>query len=104
MNRKYRSLDQPTDVLTFPQDSRIPGTPQFVAGDIVISLEQSLVNAGEYQQSHQEEMKRLAVHGILHLLGMEHSDYVTGTGEEKLGEMLSLQESILRKHSEEPLF
>ena len=104
LNREYRSLDLPTDVLTFPQSNVMLGISSRKGGDIVISLEQSLANAREYGQTHQEELKRLAIHGILHLVGMDHNDHVSGSDEETLGEMLSLQEGILKKHSEEPLF
>ena len=62
LNRKYRSIDRATDVLAFPMDEEI-------LGDIVISVEKVQEQALTYRQSFEEEMARLIIHGVLHLLG-----------------------------------
>ena len=62
LNRKYRSIDRATDVLAFPMDEEI-------LGDIVISVEKVQEQAVSYRQSFEEEMARLIIHGVLHLLG-----------------------------------
>ena len=62
LNRKYRSIDRATDVLAFPMDEEI-------LGDIVISVDKVQEQALTYRQSFEEEMARLIIHGVLHLLG-----------------------------------
>jgi probable rRNA maturation factor len=50
------------------------GKTLFLAGDIVISLPALARNAGEFSVSQDEEMRRLIIHGILHLSGLDHAD------------------------------
>jgi probable rRNA maturation factor len=79
-NRRYRQVDEPTDVLAFaakekPTDQRFqapPGTEDWL-GDIVISLERARTQATQAGHSLDEEVRRLAVHGFLHLLGYDHA-------------------------------
>lgn len=66
LNRRYRGKDSPTDVLSFPQND-----PNLL-GDVVISLETASKQAEEFGHSLQNEVERLLVHGILHLLGYDH--------------------------------
>jgi probable rRNA maturation factor len=80
-NRRYRGVDQPTDVLAFaaqekPRDQRFqapPGTENWL-GDIVISLPRARRQAREAQHSMDDELRLLAVHGLLHLLGYDHGE------------------------------
>lgn len=72
LNREYRGIDRPTDVLSFPASSE-PSDPML--GDLVISLEKTVRQADEYGVTVDEELSRLVVHGVLHLLGYDH---VTG--------------------------
>ncbi|HOA40832.1 MAG: rRNA maturation RNase YbeY [Halanaerobiales bacterium] len=65
LNKEYRGIDEPTDVLSFPMDEEI-------WGDIIISTEKVLSQAEEYGHSLERELGFLAVHGILHLLGYDH--------------------------------
>jgi probable rRNA maturation factor len=88
LNGRYRGKDSPTDVLSFPREEGSPGEP--VAGDIAISLPALRRNALSYGASDNEELKRLVVHGILHLAGMDH-------GRGKSGKMLALQETLLKR-------
>lgn len=77
LNKKYRGIDKPTDVLAFPP-SPVPsphggeGDPLRLLGDIVISLEKSHAQAEERGHSPEQEFKILLTHGILHLLGYDH--------------------------------
>jgi probable rRNA maturation factor len=79
-NRRYRQVDAPTDVLAFaakekPTDQRFqapPGTEDWL-GDIVISLERARTQAREAGHSLEHEVRMLAVHGFLHLLGYDHA-------------------------------
>jgi probable rRNA maturation factor len=102
LNRRYRRKDRATDVLSFRQADgaeAAPGTGARIAGDVVISLETMKRNARTGDRSEEEEIKRLLVHGLLHLAGMDH-----GAGEDPdapEGEMLVRQERILRRLSKE---
>jgi len=66
LNRTYRGKDRSTDVLSFPQDDPV------LLGDIVVSVEKAAAQAGDYGATLDEELRRLLVHGLLHLLGYDH--------------------------------
>ena len=70
-------------------------------GDIVISLETLPVNAEYFNEDSNAELKRLLVHGLLHLNGMDHGEEHIQKGEAPQGEMLVLQENILEKLKDE---
>jgi probable rRNA maturation factor len=74
LNRTWRGIDRPTDVLSFPQrEGEGPaGTPGAPLGDVVISLETAAVQAEKLGHSLEAEVRRLLVHGVLHLLGHDH--------------------------------
>ena len=97
LNSRYRGGQGPTDVLSFGREARRGARRKplaNVAGDIAVSLETMRRNARRLGASDDEELKRLVVHGILHLAGMDH-----GSGRGK--EMLSLQEQLLARLKEE---
>ncbi|NLZ77470.1 MAG: rRNA maturation RNase YbeY [Spirochaetales bacterium] len=90
LNDRYRSLDEPTDVLSFPQEEEGESFgPVRILGDIVISLDTMERNALVFDVEPPIELRRLLIHGVLHLLGRDHA-----TNEER-EEMLLLQEKIL---------
>ena len=98
LNRDFRSKDEPTDVLSFEQGERYQDPEageRFLAGDVAVSLERLKANALEFGVGEDEELKRLLLHGILHLSGMDHED----ASPER--PMLALQESLLEKLREE---
>ncbi len=79
LNHRYRGIDAPTDVLSFPQleaGSTVPITwPADVAfpiGDIVICVPRLIEQAEEYGHSELREFGYLLMHGLLHLLGFDH--------------------------------
>ncbi len=75
INRDYRQKDMPTDVISFAyRDNPFPGIELEIEelGDIYISLEKALGQADEYNVTFENELKRLMVHGTLHLLGYDH--------------------------------
>ena len=80
-NSRYRGLDEPTDVLAFaareqPTDQRFqapPGTEDWL-GDIVISLPRARRQAKDAGHPINDEVRLLAVHGFLHLLGYDHAE------------------------------
>ena len=67
LNARYRGIDRPTDVLSFSR-----GEPGRLAGDLAISLETLARNAAAWGVTRDAELKRLVIHGILHLAGMDH--------------------------------
>ncbi len=74
LNRTYRGVDRPTDVLSFSQkegedDGMNDG---LLLGDVVVSLDRVQNQAQEYGHSFERELGFLVVHGILHLLGWDH--------------------------------
>ena len=79
LNRIYRAVDRPTDVLSFAltesEEPEIVGAQGHdVLGDLVISLEHVAAQAEEYGHSPLRELSFLTVHGMLHLLGYDHME------------------------------
>lgn len=98
LNKQYRSLDKPTDVLSFAQIEdmelfTIDGVP--ILGDIVISLEQAAVQGTIYGHSLQRELAFLLVHGLLHLIGYEHGDNFVGSMRDKQDTMMQKLADII---------
>lgn len=87
MNREFRNIDRPTDVLSFEDGSIEEGTLNL--GDIIISVEAIREQAKDYGHSLKREFCFLVAHGTLHLLGYDHQ-----TLEDEL-EMFGLQKEIL---------
>ena len=76
LNRDFRGLDEPTDVLAFGEEKPgpfvlAPGEPAYL-GDVVISLERAEAQARERGVPVRSELQLLLLHGILHLLGYVH--------------------------------
>jgi probable rRNA maturation factor len=69
LNRSYRQIDRTTDVLSFPQSE---GPDFTLLGDIIISIDTAKRHSVSYGVSLHEELKKLIIHGILHLLGHDH--------------------------------
>lgn len=67
LNRDFRRKDYPTDVLSFPS-----GAAAGFLGDVAISFQQARRQAAEYGHTVTEEIEILMLHGVLHLLGMDH--------------------------------
>ena len=78
INREFRELDVPTDVLSFPMvDYEAPadyGIGELLLGDIVISVERAFEQAENYGHSIKREMCFLTAHSMLHLLGYDHME------------------------------
>ena len=71
LNGRYRSRDEPTDVLSFPLDEPLP-TGHRLIGDVIISVEKAARQARQRRRSFDDEMEVLLIHGILHNLGYDH--------------------------------
>jgi probable rRNA maturation factor len=95
LNLKYRKLNKPTDVLSFPAYSKqelikLKASKQMSnLGDIVIAHQLAKSQAAEYGHSLKREISFLFVHGLLHLLGYDHNN----KADEK--KMFKLQDKIL---------
>ncbi len=103
INRDYRNKDNPTDVITFVMsDEAFPainmGDELYSAGDIIISMETVKENSNYFKVDYQEEFKRVIIHGILHLKGLDHK-----TNDPK-EDMLILQEEVLKFHQEAGIY
>ncbi len=75
LNNKYRGINKTTDILSFPLYSSIKELPTnkgYLLGDIVINLHQAQTQSIKYDISLNDEIRRLLVHGVLHLLGFDH--------------------------------
>lgn len=70
LNREWRGMDRPTDVLAFPAQE--PDGAGALLGDIVISVPYACRQARRRGETAAREMDRLLVHGFLHLLGYDH--------------------------------
>ena len=79
LNKEYRNIDKPTDVLSFPLGEngvydKNPDTGAYLLGDIVISMVKAIEQAEEYGHTLQREIGYLTVHSMLHLMGYDHVD------------------------------
>lgn len=93
INKTYRNVDRPTDVISFALEDTDDVTvyEERVLGDIYICLDKVHEQAKEYGHTEIREMAFLIVHGLLHLLGYDHMI----KEEEKI--MFGLQEEILNE-------
>ena len=98
LNKEYRDVDRPTDVLSFPMYERdeIAGLKndtddeiEKILGDIIVSIEKVREQAEEYGHSFERELAYLVTHGMLHLLGYDH--------------MIEEEKAVMRKREEEIL-
>ena len=107
LNKQFRGIDRPTDVLSFPMvDYEVPGefdfledrddcfnleTGELVLGDIVISKEKVISQAEEFNHSIKREYAFLIAHSMLHLSGYDHME------EEERSEMERMQRELMEK-------
>lgn len=98
INKEYRGIDRPTDVISFALNDEVEGEISIIGGDetnyigdIIICVDIAKEQSQAYNHSFERELGFLAVHGFLHLLGYDHQT------EEEEKEMFSKQEIILEK-------
>lgn len=84
LNKQYRNIDRPTDVLSFENDS-----DPYEIGDVIISIDTVAKQAKELDHSFEYELAFIALHGFLHCLGYDH---IT---DEDNAEMTALQDKIM---------
>ncbi|MDD2368461.1 MAG: rRNA maturation RNase YbeY [Sulfuricurvum sp.] len=90
INREFRNIDKPTDVLSFPSDP-FPGAP---LGSIVISVDKVDEIASSLGHSVDHELALLFIHGMLHLMGYDHE---VDNGEMRLRESELIEQFQLPK-------
>lgn len=97
LNRQYRHMDKPTDVLSFSENYIDPETGLEYIGDIIISVPQAKKQAAVGGHTTDQEIQLLVIHGILHLSGYDHDTPV------KQRKMWLIQSDLLRM-IDNPLF
>jgi probable rRNA maturation factor len=99
LNKQYRNLDRPTDVLSFAMQEMGEDELEIIyeeeaeivpLGDIIISIPRAIAQSEEYGHSVEREIGFLFIHGFLHLIGYDHGDT------EAEAEMFAKQEQILQ--------
>jgi probable rRNA maturation factor len=103
LNRDYRGVDQPTDVLAFYMHQHTGSDCSFTLppygvthlGDVVISCPQALAQAKEQGHSAQRELALLVIHGVLHLLDYDHEEL------REAKKMRAREKELLEKYSPE---
>ncbi len=93
INREFRDIDAPTDVLSFPMDDTDEAIGDQIAslGDIVLSLERAQEQAEQFGHSYEREVSFLVAHSVLHLLGYDHEE-----SDEADEQMREKQRSIMK--------
>jgi len=72
LNRRFLKRDRPTNVISFNCDEpQLPGEPRLL-GEVYISRDRAREQAREYGVTYASELRRLVLHGLLHLLGLTH--------------------------------
>ena len=101
LNKRYRSEDVTTDVLSFPA---APGLPGKLAGDLAISANIASGNAKDFGHEVVEEIKILILHGVLHLAGYDHErdSGQMARKERRLRAELGLPMTLIDRTGEEP--
>ena len=91
LNRQHMDAEGPTDVLAFPMDEpgETPPDQPAVLGDVVLCPAVCAAQAPAFSRSEHQELQVLTVHGLLHLLGMDHADPV------QEAEMFGLTDELL---------
>jgi rRNA maturation RNase YbeY len=89
INQEYLHHDYYTDVITFDY-----GEENLLAGDIFISVDRVKDNAGELNESFEQELKRVIIHGVLHLMGQNDKT------SEEASEMRQKEDACLSEYSE----
>ncbi|MPL68649.1 Endoribonuclease YbeY [bioreactor metagenome] len=99
LNKEYRNIDKPTDVLSFPMNFEVIDMP--LLGSIVISTDFVQEKAKEFKHSFNEEFTLLFIHGLLHLLGFDHEidNGEHRLKEEELIEKFNLPSSLIVRNS-----
>lgn len=100
LNRDYRGIDKPTDVLSFECDNipfegeAIDQNEEYELGDVIIATDVALAQTAEFGTTLEEEVSLLITHGLLHLCGYDHIE------EAEALEMEALEDELLAQWNE----
>ena len=100
LNRDYRGIDKPTDVLSFECDNipfegeAIDQNEEYELGDVIIATDVAIAQTAEFGTTLEEEVSLLITHGLLHLCGYDHIE------EAEALEMEALEDELLAQWSE----
>jgi probable rRNA maturation factor len=101
LNKQFRGIDAPTDVLSFPAEEYDPDIEKTYIGDIIISITSAENHSIIVGHSLENELNLLVVHGVLHLLGFDHD---TQTNKKEMWKtqrnLLKQVNSNISRHSE----
>ena len=95
LNKEYRGMDKPTDVLSFEcdnvpfDDEDVDDVEEYELGDVIIATDVALAQTEEFGTTFEEEVSLLTVHGLLHLCGYDHIE------NEEAEIMEALEQSLL---------
>ncbi len=95
LNKEYRGMDKPTDVLSFEcdnvpfDDEDVDDVEEYELGDVIIATDVALAQTEEFGTTFEEEVSLLTVHGLLHLCGYDHIE------DEEAEIMEALEQSLL---------
>src|SRR5271168_5013459 len=108
LNREFRGIDATSDVLSFsqieqagaapPNPRSVKNSPGLQVGDVVISIDTALRQAREYRVSAAARLRRLLVHGFLHLIGYDHERSATDARR-----MFARERTLAAKITERPV-
>ena len=74
LNRDFRQVDRPTDVLSFPMGESDPATGRYLLGDMALNVDRAKAQGEAFGHGAAHELTYLTVHSVLHLLGYDHVD------------------------------
>ncbi len=101
LNKEYRGMDKPTDVLSFEcdnvpfDDEDVDDVEEYELGDVIIATDIALAQTEEFGTTFEEEVSLLTVHGLLHLCGYDHIE------DEEAEIMEALEQSLLTAWDEQ---
>ncbi|NOX24880.1 MAG: pyridoxine 5'-phosphate synthase [Deltaproteobacteria bacterium] len=95
LNAKYRQKDRPTNVLSFPMQEETNPPAGVMLGDVVISVDTAAAEAGERGRTLRRHINRLLIHGLVHLLGLDHE-----RSEHEAAVMAARERELLQKLQE----
>ena len=105
INRDFRGIDAPTDVLSFPLHELVPGnfqydknevdrqTKRLLLGDIILSADTIRKHAFEYGNTIERETAYIVIHSVLHLLGYDHMDEAVDKRQMRIREKTILEKT-----------
>jgi len=94
LNREFRQVDRPTDVLSFPMGETDPRSGRYLLGDMVLNVDRARAQGEEFGHGAEHEISYLTVHSVLHLLGYDHVD------EGEMKRAMRAREKIIMKRLE----